>query len=183
MAEFGEIVILCFASQEFFLGHSLHDSTPTILHHYVTAKAIHYPNFPSGWALSAAALNKSVNSTKHSDKKLITFILESSIISPNFLHPSTLILSMRYCAMSLFCLCYHRNGNLYVVFPVFALPEEPSGDRVDTQTSLSPKRRNKTHPCSRVLYSTSSRISQLCYNLPTHYTALCKIFNDFIDAQ
>ena len=34
------------------------DLTPTILHHYVRAKLLQYPNFPSGWALSAAALDK-----------------------------------------------------------------------------------------------------------------------------
>lgn len=48
-------------SQVWFLGHSLTDHTRTIIHHYTDHEgkdAIRYPNFPSGWTLSATALRR-----------------------------------------------------------------------------------------------------------------------------
>lgn len=45
-------------SQEHFLGHALQDRERVIIHHYNTAGAIGYPNFPSGWAVSSPVLHK-----------------------------------------------------------------------------------------------------------------------------
>ena len=75
------------------------DLTPTILHHYVGAKLLQYPNFPSGWVLSTAALDKlaveDVAMQGHVNKVTL-FHVESSTTSPSFLHLSTLTHSMRY---------------------------------------------------------------------------------------
>lgn len=44
-----------------FLGHSLWDKDPTILHHYAPSakgEGLAYPHFPSGWLLSSTLLHK-----------------------------------------------------------------------------------------------------------------------------
>lgn len=64
-------------NKDHFLGHALQDSGPTIIHHYIIAEgkeALQFPNFPSGFIISAPTLRKAA---RHSEQFTTDFNIDA----------------------------------------------------------------------------------------------------------